>query len=308
MHLCAYYQPLLQHQLRYDNIIIESHKAGCECFLFFLFFLIHPWISLSVPACMSAVLSMLNRRSLLILTAGLFSNHGPKPQHAYIKWCACVNVRVSIAGLFIAACAALWTKSPWSSRMKYGGPNTHERRARVHACTYVCLWERAVSAALAHHSSQATNSVRPLSSLSYPHSSLKTQSEANAPYPSNTQPYTHALTHTHRAKLSRSHALTETLRGQQRSWQTSPVWLYKCCLNLMDRSCLGQVTAERVCNVERGCAGKQDLTITMRYAIIICTPNNSTLIYEIIMIIIKQYPCSPWLQGIWCMRSKYPPM
>lgn len=131
-------------------ISLLSHTKLAVNAFFSFFFLIHPWISLSVPACMSAVLSMLNRRSLLILTAGLFSNHGPKPQHAYIKWCACVNVRVSIAGLFIAACAALWTKSPWSSRMKYGGPNTHERRARVHTSAHTCVCESELSVLLSH--------------------------------------------------------------------------------------------------------------------------------------------------------------
>lgn len=50
------------------------------------------------------------------------------------------------------------------------------------------------------------------------------------------------LTHGHTLSASSSHTLTETLRGQRRSWGTSPVRLYKCWRNLIGSSCLDQVT------------------------------------------------------------------
>lgn len=131
-----------------------------------------------------------------------------------------------------------------------------------------------------------------------PRCSLKTQSEANAPNPPNTHIYAHKLS----LSVSYSHTLTETPRGQPRSWGTSPVRLYKCSLNLIDGSCMDQVTGG-----ESGCGGKkQGLTIILRHVIITRAPKHSAPLYKIKIITIKHYFNWPSLRGspFWCTRSE----
>lgn len=177
----------------------------------------------------------------------------------------------SITTLLIPACVALaaWTKSPWT------GGWSMEAYMRAHtpgALAVVCVCESELSVPLSH-----TIHHKLLILLDHcrafrtPRCSLKTQSEANAPNPSNRHTHTH--THGFSLSVSYSHTLTETLRGQQWSWGTLAVWLYKCCLDLIDRSCMDQVTG-----VESGCSGKKrGLTITVWNIITICTTKYRAL-------------------------------
>lgn len=126
--------------------------------------------------------------------------------------------------------------------VKYGGVCTHTHIMRT--LSVVCISESELSVLLSH-----TIHHKLLILLDHcrafrtPRCSLKTQSEANAPNPPNTQTRVLSLS------VSYSHTLTETLRGQQWSWGTPPAQLYKCGSNLIDRRGTNWVT-----RVESGCS------------------------------------------------------
>lgn len=152
-------------------LIIESHKGPCECLFYFLFITAsvrlweHVW-----ALCSQCSLD----QSSLILTARHFSSHGLNPKTGtysdMLHACVCEHVCPSLVYSFQRVLFSLHGQKVLERVSEIWRPKN--TRAQTHTCTHshirVCLWKRAVSAALTHHSSLATNSVRPLSSLSHP--------------------------------------------------------------------------------------------------------------------------------------------
>lgn len=174
---CAPYPPLLLYQPGSDNVFIASHKGLYEHLNSFFFIISaplqvceHVWAL--CPVCWTG-------QSLLILTAGHFSNRRLNPKtgtyrdmhHARVCKYVCPSLVYSSRHVLFA----LHGQKVLEPAGEIWSPEcTHTRtlartytRVRAHSHS-VCLWKRAVSAALTHHSSLATNSVRPLSSFSHP--------------------------------------------------------------------------------------------------------------------------------------------
>lgn len=108
--------------------------------------------------------------SWLLTARQFFTPWAPDPRHTakgsmWILWKhACPLLLTPVCTVLTA-----WTKSPWTFGVgKIRRPaytNTHKCACTV---SHARLWKWAVRPALAHHSSLAANSVRPLSSLLYP--------------------------------------------------------------------------------------------------------------------------------------------
>lgn len=177
LRVCVHHPPLLLYQPGSDSVFIASHERLCEHLRSFYFIIAAPlrvfeYVWALCPVCWTG-------QSLLILTAGHFSNRGLNPKtgtyrdmhHARVCKYVCPSLVYSSRHVLFALHGQKVLEPAgeiWSPECMH----THTlartyTRVRAHSHS-VCLWKRAVSAALTHHSSLATNSVRPLSSFSHP--------------------------------------------------------------------------------------------------------------------------------------------
>lgn len=158
-HTCVYLPSLQDLFSQTISLLSQGAEQRLGCFTFF----IYP----CVWACMSALICMLNRPIFIDPCCRAFSQTLSKTQrqvHAHVCVSVCAHHYSACPSMCSSRCMDKKSLNQW---VKYGGVHaaTH---TLMHTLMIVCLWKRAVSAALTHHSSQATNSVRPLSSLSHP--------------------------------------------------------------------------------------------------------------------------------------------
>lgn len=164
-HWLCLMHPSLCVCARFSNVFIKSPKLVVNICFHYSSLLLHECMSM----CKHCALYVEHTDIYWSWLQGIFQTMGSKPKTGADRRRLRVHFMKTCVSITINSMDTGRTESPWTFGM---GKIWRPKYTDTHkcACTVSCarLWKQAVRPALAHHSSLAANSVRPLSSLLYP--------------------------------------------------------------------------------------------------------------------------------------------